>query len=71
MLTAPTVLCALPFCIVPCPVHLVGSAVIKHDLVFLSLMTTESAENLCVRDDWDYNASWKYDTAILKCYKVV
>ena len=33
MLTAPTMRCALPFCIAPCSVHSVGPAVVEHDLV--------------------------------------
>ena len=33
MLTAPTLHCTLPFCIALCSVHLVGSAVVEHDLV--------------------------------------
>ena len=32
-LTAPKVHYAVPFCIAPCPVHLVGSAVVEHNLV--------------------------------------
>lgn len=33
-LTAPTAHCTLPFCIVRCSMHLVGSDVAEHDLVF-------------------------------------
>ena len=33
-LTAPTAYCTLPFCIVRCSLHLVGSGVVEHDLVF-------------------------------------
>ena len=35
ILTVPTVHCVLPFCIAPCSVHLVGSAVVEHDLVIV------------------------------------
>ena len=35
MLTLPTVHCILPFCIVPCLVYLVGSAVVKYDFVLV------------------------------------
>ena len=34
MLTAPTVHCSRPFCIVRCSVHLVPSVVVEHDLAF-------------------------------------
>ena len=36
MLTAPIGHCILPFCIAPYSVHLVGSAVVPHDLVYES-----------------------------------
>ena len=35
ILTVPTVHCALPLCIAPCSVHLVGLAVIEYDLVLV------------------------------------
>ena len=35
MPTEPTVHCTLPFCIARYPLHLVGSAVVEHDLVFV------------------------------------
>ena len=50
MLTLPTVHCALPFCIAPCLVHLVGSAVVEYDLVLVPEMS-ENAKYLCARGE--------------------
>ena len=50
MLTLPTVHCALPFCIAPCLVHLVSSAVVEYDLVLVPEMS-ENAKYLCARGE--------------------
>ena len=45
MQSAPTVHCTVLFCISPCSMHLVGSAVVEHDVV------------LQPDDDWEYEKS--------------
>ena len=49
MLTAPTVHCALPFCIAPCSVHSVGPAVVEHDLVLEPDDGGEHRKSFCTR----------------------
>ena len=67
-LTAPTVHCTLPFYITPCSVHLVGSAVVEHNLVFQPDDDRKRGKSLW-RDDWDYQTRWySYDT-VPKAYK--
>ena len=51
MLTAPTVHCTLPFCIAPCSVCLLGSAVADFDLVLEPDDERVCEKNLCVRGD--------------------
>ena len=52
LLTAPTVHYTLPFCIAPWQcIWLVR--LLLDVILYLSLMTCESAENLCVRGQWD------------------
>ena len=45
MQSAPTVHCIVLFCISPCSMHMVGSAVVGHDVV------------LQPDDDWEYEKS--------------
>ena len=48
-LTAPKSHCALPFRIAPCSKHLVGSAVVEHDLVFEPDDDGERGKSSCTR----------------------
>ena len=49
MLTAPTVHCSLPSCILPCLVQLFGWAVLEHDLVLKPDYDWECAKSLYTR----------------------